>query len=579
MNEVDPSSDINFSNVPSSVWELVVETSSAVDRLSVTNIPSNLTHLEFGPLLSSSIATPFYLPTTLTSYRGPVISGMKLPPTLKKLTLVETMKSAQTSDTALPAQLKTLVVENPLKFSSLDLTKLPENLETLRIVGKYNCSLEKLVLPPSVVSIDVGESIQPVDLVATRVKIVRVPPTDDDDVDSENDILSANPLVVGSNSSKVLEELRRRMPRLERLHVIIEDEKLNSLGDVWTEVLLEGRVQVRELTVTNLTESTCLADCGEVFKRSSVLGRKFCRKLIVKSETYSHVAHLKLASTLKRLSGTSIVISYADKDKDKLSECLLPRLGHILDLKKTGPRKYFSDSFGATSTSVEITPERDLHIVVGDSPVRYETPTTPQPLTVPAVLSSFEEVPKAKKPVPKERPIVLHTWTQCGYCTKQEEIIDQFKKSSLQNETNFKDKVEIQVLDDPKDVKDKRVDSFPTWVKDGVLIPGVQGIEDLQKLLATKTSVNVPEKLKPKPVVLHSWTKCSYCTKQDEIIDQFKKLSVENKTNFENKVVIDLVEDPNDTKDKRVDSFPTWVKDDVLVPGVQTIEGLQKLLV
>lgn len=585
MNEVDPSSDINFSNVPSSVWELVVETSSAVDWLSVTNIPSNLTLLEFGPLLSSSLATPFYLPTTLTSYKGPVISGMKLPPSLKKLTLVETMKSAQTSDTALPAQLKTLVVENPLKFSNLDLTKLPASLETLQIVGKYNCSLEKLVLPPSVVLVDVGKSIQPVDLVATRVQIVQQ--QQPDSTDEESGILNANPLVVGSGQEniKVLEELRRKKPRLERLHVILDDEVLTSLGDVWTEVLLEGRVQVRELTVTNLTKSTCLADCGEVFKRSNALGRKFCRRLVVKSETYSHVAHLKLASNLKRLSGTSIEISYVDKSGP--SDCLLPRLGHILGLKKTGPRKYFSDSFGATSTSLEITHERELHVVVGDSPLRYETPPTPQALTVPAVLSSFQEVPNAEKPVPKERPIVLHTWTKCGYCTKQEEIIDQFKKLSLKNETNFKDKVEIQVLDDPNDVKDKRVDSFPTWVKDGVLIPGVQSIEDLQKLLAggstaiheTPPTLTVPEKPKPKPVVLHTWTKCGYCTKQDEIIDQFKQISLENKTNFNDKVEINVVEDPNDIKDERVDSFPTWVKDDVLIPGVQTIEGLQKLLV
>ena len=476
MKDVDPLSDIDLNNVPSTVWELVVETTSTVNRLSIMNIPSNLTLLELGPLLSSSLAEPFYLPITLVSYKGPVISGMKLPPNLRKLTLLETPKSLQTSDTSLPPNLLNLVIKDPCRFSSIDSTKLPHTLETFQIVGRHNCSLERLVLPPSLKSFDVGESIQPVDKIATRVQIVQ----NFQEADFGADPFGANPLVVSSQNKNLLGALRKKMPRLDKLHVVLDDEVLTSLGDVWTEVLLEGRVQVRELTVTNATQ-TCLRDCGEVFRRSSTLGRKLCRKLMLESERYSPVSHLNLVSSLKLVGGILVEISYTDQDHP--SACVLPRLGKLLNLTRSGS-KYVSDSFGATSTSMEVTPEGKLQIIVGDSPVRFETPKALQPLTVPVSMSSFEGVSDADgstKPV--ERPIVLHTWTKCGFCKKQEEAIDEFKKSSLENETRFNDKVEVKVLEDPHKVEDKRVNSFPTWVKNDKLIVGVQDVKNLKTLL------------------------------------------------------------------------------------------------
>lgn len=473
MKDVDPSSDIDLKNVPSTVWELEVETTSTVNRLSIINIPSNLTSLEFGPLLSASLAEPFYLPISLVSYKGPVISGMKLPPNLRKLTLLETTKSLQTCDTSLPPNLIHLVIENPLKFSSLDSTKLPATLETLQIVGRHNCSLEKLVLPPSLKSFDVGKSIQPVDKLATRVEVIQ----ELEDVEQAEDVFGANPLVVSSQNKGTL---RKKMPRLDKLHVVLDDKVLTSLGDVWTEVLFEGRVQVRDLTITNVGDVPTLRDCGEVFKRSSTLGRKLCRKLVVESERDSHPAHLNLVSSLKLVGGISVEISYLEKEKP--SECVLARLGKLLNLTRSGS-KYVSDSFGAMATSIELSPEGKLQIIVGDSPVRYETPKPLRPLTVPIAMSSFEGVSDAEEAKPKERPIVLHTWTKCGFCKKQEEAIDEFKKTSLENETRFNDKVEVKVLEDPKKVEDKRVNSFPTWVKNDKLIIGVQNVENLKTLI------------------------------------------------------------------------------------------------
>lgn len=318
LSDLDPSSDIDLSNVPKTVLELVVETTSAVPRLSLKNIPVDLTLLEFRPLLSSSLTEPFYLPITLRSYRGPVLSGMKLPPNLENLALVESAKSLQTSDVVLPPLLKVMVVENPLKFSNLDSIRLPPSVESFQIIGKYNCSLEKLVFPPSLISLDVGMSTQPVDLLSTRAKIVQ-------ETVFDTEPKSSNPefqVVTATNPEfkETLDALRKNFPRLDKLHVILDDTILTSLGDVWTEVLLEGRVQVDELTITNtLPTNTCLGDCGEVFKRSRRLGRKLCRKLIIVSEKYSHASHLNLAMSLKLVGGISLEVSYAEKNLPSVS--------------------------------------------------------------------------------------------------------------------------------------------------------------------------------------------------------------------------------------------------------------------
>lgn len=489
LEDLDPSSDIDFGNVPQTVWELLVETSDAKSiknrpriSMSIVNVPLNLTLFELGPRLSSSITEAFYLPMTLNSYRGPILSGMKLPPNLKKLELVETTKSLQTSDVSLPPDLRSLVVAHPLKFSNLDSAKLPPSLQTFRVVGKYNCSLEKMYFPPKIEEIDVGQSTQPVDLLATRARIVGPDAKKASNTASKPRNMVINMVEAMETSTETIQFLREHFPRLDKLHVVLDDKFLTTLGDVWTEVLFEGRVQIRELTVNarELTQGS-LSDCGEVFKRSSLLGRKLCRKLVIESEKYSCVSHLNLALALKNIGGISIEISYADSHGP--SECFLPRFADLLGLSKTGPR-YMSDSFGATPTSLEMLTEKTkLVLVVGDSPWRYETPVKTRPLTVPVSSSALQEVSNVEQSKPRERPIILYTWTQCGFCQKQSNIIEEFKNQSTANKNLFNDKVEVKSLENPADIPDKRVDSFPTWVKDDTLIVGVQTADKLTSLL------------------------------------------------------------------------------------------------
>lgn len=493
MNDLDPSSDIDLSSVPESVWELLVETADTgredvKNSMAIVNVPFNLTLLHLGPRLSSSLTEPFHLPMTLVSYRGPIMSGMKLPPQMKNLHLFETMTSLQTSDVVLPPDLKVLVVENPLKFSNLDSTKLPSQLESFQIIGKFNCSLERMSFPPHLKVVDVGLSTQKVDLLATRADILTTIQTEDSPRTPSDVVtvdLSKSPPASDPQTTTVLDSLRQHLPRLDKLQVFL-DENISSIGDVWTEVLFEGRVKVRELTVFNRNpHKSCLGDCGEVFNRSSILRRKLCRKLIVVDEKYSHASHLNLALSLKNVGGISLEISYIGGKGP--STCLLPRLASLMKLNASGTPskpKYVSDSFGATSTSAEISEDGSLKIFVGDSPKRYDPPTKPQPLMVPVSSSALQEVSNVEASKPKDKPIVLYTWKSCGFCQKQNSVIEEFKQMSESNKNLFHDKVEVKSLENPHDVPDKRVDSFPTWVKDDTLIVGVQNSEKLASLLA-----------------------------------------------------------------------------------------------
>lgn len=485
LNDLDPSSDIDLSSVPESVWELLVETAdtdTSRNSMSIMNVPFNVTLLHLGPRLTSSMTEPFHLPMTLVSYTGPVLSGMKLPPNLNNLHLFETKMSLQASDVVLPPDLKKFVVENPLKFSNLDATKLPSQLEYFHIVGKFNCSLEKMSFPPLLRLVDLGMSTQRVDLLPTRADIMTTIQTDD------SPIISSDAVTVDlskSATTTVLDSLRQHLPRLEKIEVFLDEVSLTSLGDVWTEVLFEGRVRVRELTVVNRNpQKCCLGDCGDVFNRSSILRRRLCRKLIVVDEKYSHASHLNLALSLKNVGGMSLEISYLGGKGP--STCFLPRLASIMQLKASGTPskpKYISDSFGATSTSAEISAEGSLVLVVGDSPKRYEPPTKPQPLVVPVSSSALQEVSNVEASKPRDKPIVLYTWKSCGFCQKQTAVIEEFKNSSENNRNLFNDQVEVKSLDNPHDVPDKRVNSFPTWVKDDTLIVGVQNAEKLTSLL------------------------------------------------------------------------------------------------
>ena len=79
-----------------------------------------------------------------------------------------------------------------------------------------------------------------------------------------------------------------------------------------------------------------------------------------------------------------------------------------------------------------------------------------------------------------------------------------------------------------------------------------------------------------KDIILISWSKCVFCKKQEEIINSLKYEL--NSSLFDEKVTIEIVDDPNKVSDKRVTSFPSWVVNGSIQAGVKDKEEISKLL-
>ena len=470
MKDLDSLKDIDLASVTSSIWEIELEVLKTSKSLSLLNIPSGITLLDLGNLLSRSLSEPFHLPISLNSYKGPFLSGMVFPPNIENIHLVETQKSMPSSSIAFPTRTKKITIENPLKFSNLDSIQLPDSVESFTVVGEYNCSFEKLKLPLGITHIDLGKSIQPTDLLNSSLL------TDVKNTQVNRQVLSKSPLVVTSTNKNILNALHNYKPRVDRIQVVL-DNIYSSIGDVWTNVLLEGRIQVRELILVNGTGNTCLSDCEDVFRRSKQLDRKLCKKLLVLCETFSYTSHLNMARSLRDLGDISIEVSYF---KQKPTECIVPRLADILGIEKNDSQ-YSSNNFGVISTTISMGPDGNLKLVIGSSPMKYSAPVRASS-SIP--VSSSTLVDTSSTPMePGPKTIILHTWSKCSFCDKQEGYIEEFKKTSEKHRNVFNDMVEIKKIENPEDIDDKRVDSFPTWVKNNELIVGTQNKKKLEEML------------------------------------------------------------------------------------------------
>ena len=91
------------------------------------------------------------------------------------------------------------------------------------------------------------------------------------------------------------------------------------------------------------------------------------------------------------------------------------------------------------------------------------------------------------------------------------------------------------------------------------------------KLIAS--ALVVPE-MEPMQITVHLWTSCGYCTKQKDIIENIRK----QHDDFDSKVIVNTVTDPNTIEDKRIRSFPSWVVNDVVQPGVKNEKDILELL-
>ena len=79
---------------------------------------------------------------------------------------------------------------------------------------------------------------------------------------------------------------------------------------------------------------------------------------------------------------------------------------------------------------------------------------------------------------PPQKEISLFSWTKCGFCNKQEEIIN-----NLDFKQFFDEKVKVEIVEDPSIISDKRITSFPSWVVNDEIQIGVKNEEQIKEML------------------------------------------------------------------------------------------------
>ena len=356
-----------------------------------------------------------------TFFKGVVSRTTVLSDRVLDLEIVLANNSVPIKHIKYPPNVRRIVVWTTELESGIDQCDFPPNLRHLEIRGGNNSSLEKLRIPSRLKTLTVDENFrQPLDLVNFKVTC------------------STQPI-----------ELSRR-------------EKLvttNSLYSTWFNEMFEGRSAVSNLV---LEGPKSLRKADRVFYRSLLLERPVCTQLSVQNEILDEPVLFSLCSALAFVKNISIDITFVEH----FPESLLPRLANILSGSKflrNVSNMYITRSFGGTDSTVSST-MNVLKIVMGNLPRVF----------APKIEASFEMVPVS---TPK---IHLYTWSNCSFCTRQEEII---KALTSDERDRFNRLVRVEKVDDPSKVSDKRVNSFPSWVIDDVVLPGVKNAISIKTLL------------------------------------------------------------------------------------------------
>lgn len=441
------------------------------------------TRITIGSNLSYSLSAPIELPQSTVSYNGPVIDKMVLPAGLKSLTVVETPKSVVLSKIRLPAGLESLEVRMTETFSPVDEIDLPPALLTLGIFGEHNCSIELLRIPPTVTRIDLGSSVQPVDRIQANLLDMQVKSRSTRLVEVEEgprDSQFSDHLIL-SSSLPIVSEIHKYVPKLGNLSVILDQTMWSTVGDIWCKTLLEGGVQVESLTVVNNTGKRCMGDFGEVLYRSKRLGRTLCKHLRVIGEEFDYATALQVTQSVRTLPfDIQVDVDFVAQ----LPKCALHRMASVLG----AAHRDEALAYHSMDTNVSLD--------VGDNKVVFiksvSRPAEEQDDTASDVGSDFSDLDvKAKagssnlhSPFEEktEKPIVLYSWKDCGFCRKQDAVIENILQSP-EAADKFRKCVAVKNLDNPGDAEDKRVKAFPTWVVRGDLVPGFKQEEEVLGML------------------------------------------------------------------------------------------------
>lgn len=490
-----PGQDVEL-DAPPSTRVLHVEIHEPARPVTISGLPPNLKKLVIGPLLTESLVGPLVLPWALETYRGPVFHDTVLPLTLKKMEYVQSFSSVPVDSLYIPTGVEELTIATNTRVSNVDGVNLPDSVHTMRIEGPFNASLDRLDTK------NVSRVVLPEDFLQPIEVPEHAPPGILDGVSVDASTVSDGiPVIRGRREA---DHLVKNLPSLNHLHVILNDD-IRDLLDVWTRVLLEGRVRVRSLEVDagSISSGTdVLRGMYVAIDRAVFLGRPLCKRLVVRNMVHSRthsVSYYKLAQSLTALHGVEVILSHKNPVPD-----LSSRLADLMGLTQSRYDEslqghVYYKLFGAIATEVYVSGCNTIHIVKGqgarldaDPKIPY-IPSIPVPVSDPdpsdpSDPSSSSSLSYSPEPVSKTRPIVLYSWTECGYCKKQEEIIQAFKEDSGPDSSTFDDLVEVRSITDPSGVADKRIVSFPTWVTGETVTPGVKDAEGIRRMLHANTN-------------------------------------------------------------------------------------------
>lgn len=455
------------------------------------------THITIGSNIAYALSEPIELPQSTVSYTGPVLDRMILPPGLTSMTVVETPKSGILSKTRLPAGLKNLDIQLTDTFSPVDEMNIPPGLLKLKVGGEHNCSLEMLDLPPSLTDLDTGASVQPVDRLKTRLfevnvtsRSTRLVQVGDDPPTRFKERLTL------TSSLPVVSEIHKLLPSLAGVSVILDHTMWQTVGHVWCKLLLEGRVRVQSLTIVNNMGQGCMRDFGEVMYRSNRLGRPLCSRLHVVGETFDYATSLRVAEAIHKspfdmevevdftipfpkcvLHRVASVLGAGTRDEDLAYHSQDTNVGFQVDdntlsftkrVSGGGPLGDRGDKGDNTSEfSAGFNDDFDSRLEPGSSSEHLE-------------FEGGETFEGGATP----KPVTLYSWVNCGFCKKQDAIIEALLADGESDSAEkFLACVNTNRLADPRDADYERVKVFPTWVVNGVLMPGLKQEEEIVRIL------------------------------------------------------------------------------------------------
>ena len=425
MNEVRltlegvPGEPLIVPDIPTETTSLFIDLGSMVRPVTLASLPHTIKQLTIGMTLANSLSG-VQLPQYIETYYGPILHDTRLPITLKKLTYVQTFSSIDIERVVIPSGVMDVNIIAISRTMSIDKLNIPASTLSLSVEGPFNTSIDQMDMK--------------------NITNLSMPPTFHQPFGGEvgtegfgfGTMTNSIPVISGKEG---MDQLMKHLPSLNHLHVILNDE-IKDLWEVWTKVLFEGMVRVRYITIDASRVSSrtnVLKDAYHVIDRSYELGRPISRKMCVRGLRYNmeyEVSYYKIGQSLRNLHNIEIILSH-----DNPVSNIIPSIASMMGVESNRVDEnlghVYYHIFGAVSTQIYISNGSSIVLDKGEGPIHRVGVETQE-----AVKSSFAPMNNDEEDI-DIKPIILYSWTRCGYCKQQEEIVDRFKSQSEENSDLF----------------------------------------------------------------------------------------------------------------------------------------------